>query len=223
MAVRAVRGEHALMGRSQCDGCGTALSFAQTVPVISYLAHGGSCSVCGGKIDPTHVIGELGGGAVGLCAMAAAPWPRMALLGALGLTLLGSALIDARTRRLPDILTLLIAACGAGLSVLKGQGVLLEGLVAAAVAFLLAEGVRRGFLWLNRSPGLGFGDVKLIAALALWLGAATPWMVVAAALIGLVGFLFVRTADGRLPFGPSLALGAWIIGLAREAGLWPLA
>jgi len=222
VAVRAARGEGAWRGRSQCDGCGVRLGFAQTVPVLSYIGRAGTCSACGGRIDPTHLAGEMAGAAVAFCAVAATPELRAVPLAALGLALVGAALIDARTRRLPDVLTVLIALLGAGLSALHGRAALVEGVLAAGVGFILMEIVRRGFLWLRGSPALGFGDVKLVAALALWLGAETPWMIVVAAAVGLLGFALIRSPDGRLPFGPSLAIGAWIVGSMKEAGPWPL-
>jgi leader peptidase (prepilin peptidase)/N-methyltransferase len=84
--------------------------------------------------------------------------------------------------------------------------------------------VRRGFQRFRGQAGLGFGDVKLITALAFWLGLATPWAVVAAAGIGLA-FAVLRGAgrrNERFAFGPMIAAAAWIVGMTREAGLWPV-
>jgi leader peptidase (prepilin peptidase)/N-methyltransferase len=78
--------------------------------------------------------------------------------------------------------------------------------------------------WWSRTrrgdPGLGFGDVKLIGALALWLGDLTPWMVVGAAILGLVASALLKPSGGRLAFGPAIAASAWTLGLVREANLW---
>jgi leader peptidase (prepilin peptidase)/N-methyltransferase len=70
-------------------------------------------------------------------------------------------------------------------------------------------------------PGLGLGDVKLFAGLALWLGAATPWALVAAASLGLVGWTLGGRGSGRIAFGPALAAGSWAVGVARDGGLIP--
>lgn len=219
-ALRSVRGEQALAGRSRCDGCGVGLGFAATTPLLSYAMTRGACAGCGARIDPLHPTGEAAGALIALTAVLAAGTPvRAALLAVLGLVLLAASVVDARSRRLPDVLTAVVALLGLGLAAQRGEAAL--GLAAGGVAFLLVEGVRRGFLILRKRPGLGFGDVKLIAALAVWLGLATPWAVVAAALLGLAAFVVVRPADGRLAFGPALAAAGFAVGLIIEAGLWP--
>jgi leader peptidase (prepilin peptidase)/N-methyltransferase len=220
-AVRAARGEGFVVGRSHCDSCGVELGFAETLPVVSFIRRRGVCAACGARIDPIHPLGELSGAAIGLACVSLAPFPSYLLAAALGLTLLASAVVDARTRRLPDVLTLAALALAAILSLLHCVKNLEAGLVAAAIAFGLLELVRRSFLWLRRKPGLGFGDVKLAAALAIWLGAATAWAVVIASVLGLIAFAVARPRDGRLPFGPMLALAGFAVGLMQEAGLWP--
>lgn len=218
-ALRSVRGEQGLVGRSRCDGCGAGLGWGATTPVLSYALRAGACSRCGGRIDPLHPIGEVAGGLIAAFSILSAGAPPEALLTAtLGFLLLGVSVIDARSRRLPDGLTALVAATCLVLSALEGR--LSSALAAAAATFLLLEGLRRGFLLLRRKPGLGFGDVKLLTALALWLGVATPWAVAGAALVGLVAFAVIRPADGRLAFGPAIAVAGFLLGLLIEAGVW---
>jgi prepilin signal peptidase PulO-like enzyme (type II secretory pathway) len=66
---------------------------------------------------------------------------------------------------------------------------------------------------------MGYGDLKLLAALGAWFGAlALPWIVLLGALSGIVGVL-LRGWQKRhepLAFGPALALGAvayWLLTL----------
>jgi leader peptidase (prepilin peptidase)/N-methyltransferase len=221
-AFRSARGEQWWAGRSHCDGCHAPLAAAQTLPVWSYFSLRGACSACGAAIDPGHLAGELAGCGVVVSALMAAEPVRAVWIAALGLVLLASAAFDAKTRRLPDALTLAIGILGAGLALSRSSEALETGLIAAAVAFALLEAVRRGFQWLRRKSGLGFGDVKLIAALALWLGVATPWAVALAAGAALVAVLVRPSQDGRLAFGPWIAASAFIVGVAQEASLWPI-
>ena len=220
-AIRRSRGEGTARGRSHCDTCGVSLSYVQTIPVISFVGLRGACRSCGNRIDPTHFAGEVAGAAILVSAVWIADPMRVALLSALGLILLASAVVDARTRRLPDTLTMGVAALAAALSLTRSLQTLEVGLVAGALTFAVLTSVR----WLSarnsRAPGLGFGDVKLLSALAIWLGLATPWTVVAAALIGLVAMAGLRPADRRLPFGPMIAASAWTVGILVENGLWP--
>lgn len=74
--------------------------------------------------------------------------------------------------------------------------------------------------WAFRKPAMGFGDVKLMGLLGAFAG---PVGIVGAfffacflgAVVGIV--ILLKTRSRYLPFGPFLALGAWI------ATLWPLA
>lgn len=119
------------------------------------------------------------------------------------------ALIDLRTRLLPDALTLPLLWAGLLVS-WAGFGV---GLHDAVLGAALGYGVLRmsGALFelLRGAPGMGGGDMKLLAALGAWVG----WQVLAlllfaACISGLLGVLaFGRGGIWRqsFAFGPHLA------------------
>jgi leader peptidase (prepilin peptidase)/N-methyltransferase len=218
-ALRSLRGEQALAGRSRCDGCGHALGFATTTPVVAFAVLGGACARCGMRIDPAHLAGELAGAVLGGLAFWLAPPPQAALIVMLGLVLVAASVIDQRTQRLPDPLTLAVALLALGLAATNGQ--VLIGIAAAAITFGLLEGLRYSFLRLRGRAGLGAGDVKLLGALALWLGPATPWAVALAALVGLLVVAISRPVGGRIAFGPLIAGGALVTGLTAESGFIP--
>jgi leader peptidase (prepilin peptidase)/N-methyltransferase len=156
-------------------------------------------------------------------AVWAATPARAAVMVVLGLSLLAAATVDLKTQRLPDRLTVLIALAGGLLAASSGWPRLLAGLAEGAGAAALLSSLR----WLNQKRDgesrLGFGDVKLVAALALWLGLATPVMVAGAAGLGLAAAPFIRATDGRRPFGPLIAAAGWIVGVAVERGWQPWA
>ena len=129
-ALRSAHGEQALAGRSHCDGCGVSLGFARTTPVLAYVALRGVCADCGARIDPLHLAGEVAGGLIVGLAFYIAPCTRVAPLAALGLLLLASAVYDAKTRKLPDLLTFAVAALGAVLDAEQSMATLWLGLVA---------------------------------------------------------------------------------------------
>ncbi|GGV79890.1 MULTISPECIES: prepilin peptidase [Streptomyces] len=139
------------------------------------------------------------------------------------------ALVDQRVHRLPDVLTLPLAALTAlllgGAALLPAAagswpGALLGALALAGVYFLL---------FVVNPTGLGFGDVKL----ALGLGAALGWYgwpaVVAGGVAGLLyggcyglGLILLRRA-GRgavMPLGPFM-LGGAFTGLLLGASAAP--
>jgi leader peptidase (prepilin peptidase)/N-methyltransferase len=189
---------------------------------VSFVWQRGTCFACGGRIDRLHLSGEVAGAIVLASAFAAVPFSRALLLGALGLALLIAVLCDAKVRRLPDPATAVIALAGAALSALQSWEAMALGAACACATFAVLEGVRRGFLIYKGKPGLGFGDVKLLTALAIWIGPHTPWLIVAASLLGLLAMVLRPSPDDRLAFGPYIAVAAWVIGIAGEAGLWPI-
>jgi leader peptidase (prepilin peptidase)/N-methyltransferase len=146
---------------------------------------------------------------------------RAVLVAALGLALLAASVADWRTLRLPDVLTAIAAGLSVALAATRSPSAAWLGLVAAAATVMVLEIARRAFRRLRGREGLGAGDVKLAGALALWLGFATPWGLLAGSLIGLL-VSRRKAADERFAFGPALAAGAFAVGLFEEAFGWPL-
>lgn len=101
--------------------------------------------------------------------------------------------IDARSRRIPNWLTLSLASAGVAQSFVPGS------LVTPGQSLL---GLLLGFgipMVLFVMGALGGGDVKLLAAVGAWLGPALVFKVIlAAAVVGLVIVLVQATAQGRL-------------------------
>ncbi|WNM42002.1 A24 family peptidase [Micromonospora halotolerans] len=142
--------------------------------------------------------------------------PAFLAVAAIGLVL---ALVDLACLRLPDPLVAATAGAGAlGLvpAALVGgtPGRLLTALAGAAVSFA-------GYVLLALLPGarLGFGDVKLAAALglplgwlgwpALGLGLLLPHLLNGVIVLALLAARRVRR-DTPLPFGPAILAGAWL-------------
>lgn len=216
--LRWARGEQALSGRSRCDACAAPLGFGATVPILSYVRLGGACADCRAPIHPGHFAGEVLGASLAMASVVLLPVGPAVVAAALGLVLIAAAAADVASRRLPDLASVLAAVLGLGLALLRGPTALLAGLAAAALTGGILLLLRRSFAARRGDPGLGLGDVKLAAALALWLGAATPWALALAGVLGLAQMRLLKPADGRIAFGPMLAAGGWTVGLALQAG-----
>jgi len=139
----------------------------------------------------------------------------IALLALLALAGLVLAWIDFRRGIIPDWLNLVISLAGLVQAwLLDGWGgslaASLDGLIIGAVVFAL-----RGLYFRFRGHhGLGLGDVKLLAASAVWIGVGgIPMQLLvgsATALIAAVALHVTGHTMSRqtaLPFGPFLALG----------------
>jgi leader peptidase (prepilin peptidase)/N-methyltransferase len=130
------------------------------------------------------------------------------VLGLFAAVLVALAVIDLRTRRLPNVIVLPSAAIVLAAHIALAPDRTLEWVFAALASFLFFLVAHIAY-----PAGLGMGDVKL----ALLLGAALGWAVAGALLIGLLVAGLAGTAvmlhegwGGRkrtLPLGPFLALG----------------
>ncbi len=218
--LRWTQGRQAIAGRSRCDACDLRLGFAATVPILSYLRLGGACAGCRAPIHPGHLAGEAAGAGLAMASALFLPIGPAILAGMLGMVLVAAAVADAVSRRLPDPLSMVAAMLGAALALQRGPAALLAGLVAAVTTGGLLLVLRWIFAARTADPKMGLGDVKLAMALALWTGAGTPWVFVIAGLTGLVQLRMSKTADGRIAFGPALALAGWSVGLALQAGVF---
>ncbi|MDX3747820.1 A24 family peptidase [Streptomyces sp. AK08-02] len=187
---------------------------------LSYGGSGGSDGVTNASYGPSTPLLALATALV-CAALAAATGTRpelgaWLLLAPVGVLL---AVVDFRVQRLPDPLTLPLAA--AALVLLGGAALLPEHAGDWLVSLLgaLALGGAYFVLFLISPGGMGFGDVKL----ALGLGAILGWYGWGSVVLGtFAGFLFgglyglalvVARRAGRktsIPFGPFLIAGAFV-------------
>lgn len=127
-------------------------------------------------------------------------------------------IVDARWLVIPDVYVVAIAILG--LAGAAQTGWTMAALGAALGGGLLAA-VRWSFLHFARIEGLGFGDVKLMAAVGLLVGAAgVLWVIIWASAIGAIWILVRgRAAGGErqlAPFGACAAAPAFLVlALAR--------
>lgn len=217
-ALRGSRGLSLVAPRSHCEGCGRMLGFAELVPALGYAFCRGRCRSCGASIPALYPLAEIGGIVVAAAAFLRFDGWDAVLATGFGWALLAIALRDATDFIIPDRLSLPLLAAGLAVAAMQGPAVLAEQALAAAAgggAFAALAVLYR--VWRGRD-GLGWGDVKLIAALGAWLGlAALPQVVLIAALLALVAVVIQRRplqADAEVAFGTWLAVGGWLMHLA---------
>jgi prepilin peptidase CpaA len=119
---------------------------------------------------------------------------RYLLLAPMFLLLMWAALIDLRTRRIPNWLTFSLAAAGLFQSVLPG------GFVSpwyALLGLLTGLALNIGLFAINVRGG---GDVKLFAALGTWIGPMMTFEVfVVSIIIAAIGALVQAFVSGKIP------------------------
>ncbi len=198
---RLPRHESVVSPRSRCPRCLTPILDRDNIPLLSWVLLRGRCRSCDARISARYPLVEGVTAALFLlCFLEFGLTPHSVASAVLCWLLLGLAVMDAETLRLPDALTLPGIALGILASSFQGGPTFSlraagESLfwAACAAAFIL---VIRALYWLvRRREGIGLGDAKLLAMFAAWLG---PWQA------GLVLFIAVICAAAY-----GLGLIAW--------------
>jgi prepilin signal peptidase PulO-like enzyme (type II secretory pathway) len=123
----------------------------------------------------------------------------------------GLAMIDVRTRTLPDMITAPLLVVGVTVNafhVFTGIAGAIEG---AAVGFGLLWGANHLYRSCRNKHAIGVGDMKLAAAAGAWLGVAGIWQALAIASVCMFAWgLATRiragvSAQGAVPFGPVIS------------------
>jgi leader peptidase (prepilin peptidase) / N-methyltransferase len=215
VAHRVPRGESIVGPRSRCPACGVQIAAYDNVPVASWTLLRGRARCCGARISARYPLTEL---ALGLlyAATVLVLWedPGEVALGLVLVTMLAAVtLTDLERRVIPNRILLVAGVLGVTIAAATDPGSLPERAIAAAAAggllFLAALAYPRG---------MGLGDVKLAAAIGLFLGRDVAPAILVALLAGSLFGLAMIARDGAaarkkaIPFGPFLALGG-VVGL----------
>lgn len=199
---------------SHCPHCQQPVAWHDNIPLIGWLLLQAKCRHCRKTISVRYPAVEAA--SLLLTLVAGYYFPVGLTLGGIllfGWLLLALAVIDLNCGLLPDRLTYSLLWCGL-LFNLHDRFVPLAWAVTGAVAGYTA-------LWLivqavNHATGkqcMGYGDLKLTAALGAWLGwQALPLLLLLASLLSILAILLLKllikkSVHSALPFGPALALG----------------
>ena len=171
-----------------------------------------ACRYYGAVYGSSNLLAELlTGMAFALCALQFKPVLPLALMFVLTSCLILISLIDYKTQIIPDGLVGVIAVSGALYNLLYVPQGVVDMLFGGAVGFvvmLLIFFISRG--------GMGGGDVKLSAAVGLWLGVEGTLLFLLLAFImgGVISLLLlvsgVKSKGDAIPFGPFLCLAAFV-------------
>jgi leader peptidase (prepilin peptidase)/N-methyltransferase len=207
------------LGRSRCDGCKRVLSPLELIPLFSWIILRAKCRTCGGRIPARVPFVECLSALLAVFALFHAGdvvHTAIALFVALWALLL-IAVIDVRTRTIPDVLTFIAFAGALAYQWLATGTIPVVAPIIAASFF--------GAQWLlSRGRWVGSGDILLAAATGMLVGTpqAALWLLMASYAIGanvaIVLILRKKLSRGdMIPFGPFLVVAAYAVLFAGPA------
>jgi leader peptidase (prepilin peptidase)/N-methyltransferase len=142
-----------------------------------------------------------------------AGWPALVL----GAVLIWVSMVDFRTYEIPDTASALLAVTALVWLWPQDRTTQIDAALGAVFWPLAFWGIGALYLKARGIHGLGFGDVKLMAGIALWCGLlGTIWVVLGAALSGMAVIVLRRApapTTQAVAFGPFLCLSAWHVWL----------
>jgi leader peptidase (prepilin peptidase) / N-methyltransferase len=212
---RLPRHESIVRPRSRCPKCGVAIRTIDNLPILSWLLLRGRCRACRWRIPWRYPAVELAMAAIFLlCFLTFGVSPETIGMAILCFLLLGLAVMDAETMRLPDAFTWTGIVLGVMWSAFElafgrkwpealdfhgGLGVFLEGpfpawkfailamaasVLWALLAATLILAIRGAYRLVRQREGMGLGDAKLLAMVAAWLGPAMTLLILFLAVVG---------------------------------------
>jgi leader peptidase (prepilin peptidase)/N-methyltransferase len=187
--------------RSACPSCSTPIAWYDNLPILSWIVLKGRCRTCRAPIAVRYPLVEA----------------ASAALAALGVVLYGAnlvaievvvfawlslalALIDLEHQILPDVMTYPAIVFGLVFSWFGGVTFFIDSVAGAVVGAALPTSVILLYRWLRGVDGMGWGDVKYLAAIGAVVGLHGCLMVlVVAAILGAVvgGVLIARPRIGQ--------------------------
>jgi leader peptidase (prepilin peptidase) / N-methyltransferase len=193
--------------RSACPQCGRELSWAENIPVLSWLAQRGACRGCGGRIGWVYPAVELTTALLVAGSFLAFGLSGKAFVAAFFCAVLVTVSATDLSHRIVPNVVVLPAAAGvlAAMTLLEPSAEWALGAFGASFFLFLAA-----FAY---PQGMGMGDVKLALLLGAMLGRTVPVALMVGMLAALVPSVVLLARHGRaarkmgIPFAPFLAFG----------------
>lgn len=210
---RLPREESVVRPPSHCLSCGKQIGALDLIPVFSWLFLRGRCRYCGEQVSVRYPLVELLTGGMFLWSYLhfGFTWMSVASMVFAAFLILIS-FIDLDHQIILD----------GSLLLLGPAGLVLMGIFSPLEVWSMFAGGLAGFVLLLvlavvSGGGMGGGDVKFAAALGFWLGWPMTLLglffgfIIGGVFSGVLLILKLRGRKDFIPFGPFIAIGAWIV------------
>ncbi|MGY3717135.1 prepilin peptidase [Sutcliffiella cohnii] len=212
VGLRVPKGMSIVTPRSHCTNCKQTLTGIDLIPVLSYVWQRGKCRYCGVKVSPIYPFFELLTAILFVLAPLQLGWSYELIVAWTFISMLIIIVItDIHYMLIPNKILLFFFFLFIAEAVLISYSTWTDHFLGVVVGFLVPFLVA-----LLSKGGMGGGDVKLFAVIGFVIG----WELVLltfflASFIGtvgaLVGMKLGKVEKGKpFPFGPFIAIAAWI-------------
>jgi leader peptidase (prepilin peptidase)/N-methyltransferase len=215
-AYRLIRAQ-SLLQVSSCPSCNKRVRPLDLIPVASYLALGRACRFCRARISPLYPLVELLGIILGPLHVLFLPHHTLVAYAIMSTALLAVVRTDLENFLILRICSVWLIPVGLLLSAFGLTNVtLMHSLAGAFFGYSILSFTNYLFRSIKGHDGLGEGDAELLAMIGSFCGFFGTWwtLTLAACLASIVGLLVGYKSDQyahlKLPFGPFLAIGAWL-------------
>ena len=215
---------------SHCTSCKNKILKRDNIPVLSWLLLKGQCRFCGSVISSRYPIIEFITGmffsVTGLLMLDFLNQQPLLVISVLCLfsVLLCLSVIDFDHLLLPDNLVFTLLWTGILAATFEVSHIhLKDAVIGVCGTWLILTVTTYLFTVIRKREGLGGGDVKLISALAAWIGWYNiPVLIVLSSIIGGGFFMcnkrkFEVTINNEtrschvIPFGPAISLSGFVV------------
>ena len=204
--IRYQNGEPIARGRSHCMSCHHQLAWYDLVPVFSWLFLKGRCRYCGKPISARYPLVEALTGILYVLVLNrfGFTWDTLIYFVLVSVCVYAG-FVDYDSMIIPDRTHILFVICGV-LLLLLHPGLMKDRLIGAAVVSLPMLAVA------YFTKGMGYGDVKLLAAAGFVLGWKSILFVLAlgSVLASIVALSQMKrknlTGKSEMPLGPYLVI-----------------
>ena len=234
------RGESVVRPRSHCPHCGKTIGWRDNIPLLGYMVLRGRCRRCGERISILYPAVELLNAAFyGYLFWRGGLNPMTFKLAVFTSMMLVLIFTDLTEYILPDEITLgglIVALVFIPAAPLEDQlpGIVwlfaakpapwlasaIESILSASFVGALLYGLRSAYYRLRKIEGLGLGDVKMMAMVAMFWGISpTILILLLGSIVGaIVGSIVIFA--GRKPWRHELPFGSYLGAAGIVIAVW---
>jgi prepilin signal peptidase PulO-like enzyme (type II secretory pathway) len=202
--------------RSFCPNCQNTIKWWQNIPILSYCLLGGKCHHCHQPIAHSYLIIEIISVLLSIITALIINDPIHTLWWLLFTWIaLALTILDSRYLLLPDSLNYSLLWSGMLFSIVTHNAE--TAIISAFVGYLSFAIINFLYKLVRKRDGIGQGDFKLLAGIAVWLSwYELPSVVLLSSIFGLCYalYLFLKhkslNINQPIPFAPFLLFAAWL-------------